>query len=167
MTIPSGRCCTTPCYIFGLSGRPAKTKRDSQIRFQPIRDLDGWSRIRTCEGIATRFTVWPLWPLGYPPVPICSRRRGREKPIGFTSHRISRAGGETRTLNPRFTKPMLYRLSYASNLDREILYYTSSMPRCNAFPHDKAKTIPPLPPSRAHAQRDKFHSADHTDSGVG
>src|SRR5262245_10085274 len=27
----------------------------------------GWSRIRTCEGSATRFTVWPLWPLGYPP----------------------------------------------------------------------------------------------------
>ena len=26
----------------------------------------GGSRIRTCEGIATRFTVWPLWPLGYP-----------------------------------------------------------------------------------------------------
>ena len=26
----------------------------------------GGSRIRTCEGRATRFTVWPLWPLGYP-----------------------------------------------------------------------------------------------------
>jgi hypothetical protein len=31
-------------------------------------DRHGWSRIRTCEGIATRFTVWPLWPLGYPPI---------------------------------------------------------------------------------------------------
>ncbi len=27
----------------------------------------GRSRIRTCEGFATRFTVWPRWPLGYPP----------------------------------------------------------------------------------------------------
>jgi hypothetical protein len=35
----------------------------------------GWSRIRTCEGIATRFTVWPLWPLGYPPV----------RPVGFNA----------------------------------------------------------------------------------
>src|SRR4029077_3413829 len=42
-------------------------KRASQIRFHPIGDRNGWSRIRTCEGSATRFTVWPLWPLGYPP----------------------------------------------------------------------------------------------------
>jgi hypothetical protein len=53
--------------FFRLSGSPMKTKRDSQIRFHPIRDQHGWSRIRTCEGSATRFTVWPLWPLGYPP----------------------------------------------------------------------------------------------------
>jgi hypothetical protein len=34
-----------------------------------------------------------------------------------------RAGGGTRTHNPRFTKPMLYRLSYASGLRREIAYH--------------------------------------------
>jgi hypothetical protein len=44
-----------------------QNKRDSQTRFLPHRDQHGWSRIRTCEGSATRFTVWPLWPLGYPP----------------------------------------------------------------------------------------------------
>ncbi len=31
-----------------------------------IQNEHGGSRIRTCEGRATRFTVWPLWPLGYP-----------------------------------------------------------------------------------------------------
>jgi hypothetical protein len=43
--------------------------RSSQAPYliQPNRSRHGWSRIRTCEGIATRFTVWPLWPLGYPP----------------------------------------------------------------------------------------------------
>jgi hypothetical protein len=35
--------------------------------FHVHRERHGWSRIRTCEGNATRFTVWPLWPLGYPP----------------------------------------------------------------------------------------------------
>ena len=28
----------------------------------------GWRRIRTFEGIASRFTVCPLWPLGNPSV---------------------------------------------------------------------------------------------------
>ncbi len=31
------------------------------------RGNSGESRIRTCEGIANRFTVCPLWPLGYLP----------------------------------------------------------------------------------------------------
>ena len=30
--------------------------------------LNGWRRIRTFEGIASRFTVCPLWPLGNPSV---------------------------------------------------------------------------------------------------
>ena len=63
----------------------------------------------------------PFGRLGIHPFQVRSRRRCREEPKGFTSNRLSRAGGETRTLNPRFTKPMLCRLSYASNLDREIL----------------------------------------------
>jgi hypothetical protein len=40
----------------------------------------GGSRIRTCEGRATRFTVWPLWPLGYP----------AEMPGNRRSHLISK-----------------------------------------------------------------------------
>ena len=62
----------------------------------------------------------PFGRLGIHPFQVRSGRRGRKEPTGFTSNRLSRAGGETRTLNPRFTKPMLCRLSYASNLDREI-----------------------------------------------
>jgi hypothetical protein len=53
-------------------------------------------------------------------VSVAPNRSRREEPKGFASHWLSRAGGETRTLNPRFTKPMLCRLSYASILDREI-----------------------------------------------
>ena len=87
----------------------------------------GWSRIRTCEGSATRFTVWPLWPLGYPPGSTRNwRRRSDARPAlrlvvrlrrdreSFPS-RSGRAGGESRTHNRRFTKPVLCRLSYASN----------------------------------------------------
>jgi hypothetical protein len=42
-----------------------KTRSTSELRGRP----GGGSRIRTCEGVATRFTVWPLWPLGHPPAP--------------------------------------------------------------------------------------------------
>src|SRR5205814_1851380 len=72
-----------------------------------------------------------------------------------------RAGGETRTHNPRFTKPMLCRLSYASNgvgfhplpalrpgeskLGREIVYYTRRRRHCKAFPARVAKTEPAAP----------------------
>jgi hypothetical protein len=36
---------------------------------------------------------------------------------------------------------MLCRLSYASNLDREIFQYTSSAHRRKAFPHDDEKAL--------------------------
>ena len=62
----------------------------------------------------------PFGRLGIHPVPVRFRRRSRDELEGFSRHRLSRAGGETRTLNPRFTKPMLCRLSYASSPDREI-----------------------------------------------
>ena len=29
-------------------------------------NISGWRRIRTFEGVANRFTVCPLWPLGNP-----------------------------------------------------------------------------------------------------
>ena len=99
----------------------------------------------------------PFGRLGIHPFQLRSRRRrGREEPIGFTSNRPSRAGGETRTLNPRFTKPMLCRLSYASNLDREILYYTASLPRCNAFPHSPIKNLFPVNPGALTARQSQL-----------
>src|SRR5262249_48961848 len=86
---------------------------------------NGWSRIRTCEGSATRFTVLPLWPLGYPPGsnerPWDRRdarvnRFGQDRGGSFAKTTLqSRAGGESRTHNRRFTKPVLCRLSYASD----------------------------------------------------
>jgi hypothetical protein len=105
----------------------------------------GWSRIRTCEGSATRFTVWPLWPLGYPPVSgfavdqpdLVSRSRAtrRRTPVSF-----DRAGGETRTHNLRFTKPLLCQLSYASNQGRETTYYIVCVNECKRFPRPTRRT---------------------------
>ena len=105
----------------------------------------GWSRIRTCEGSATRFTVWPLWPLGYPPAGFSNTvesargtaadfpARPREaRPSTTPTARSTRAGGESRTHNRRFTKPVLCRLSYASNQSRrgrEISSYTAAAER--------------------------------------
>ncbi len=63
----------------------------------------------------------PFGRLGIHPFPSASDRCDWEESQRLTSHQPSRAGGETRTLNPRFTKPMLCRLSYASSPDREIL----------------------------------------------
>jgi hypothetical protein len=56
----------------GLGGLVADHSDDTRTESSPDpfhvhRERHGWSRIRTCEGNATRFTVWPLWPLGYPP----------------------------------------------------------------------------------------------------
>ena len=56
--------------------------------------------IRTTEGIASRFTVCPLWPLGNSPILNCA-------PVGG-------AGGRTRTPDLLITNQLLYRLSYTS-----------------------------------------------------
>ena len=55
--------------------------------------------IRTTEGIASRFTVCPLWPLGNSPI-LNSSDDG--------------AGGRTRTPDLLITNQLLYRLSYTS-----------------------------------------------------
>ena len=55
--------------------------------------------IRTTEGIASRFTVCPLWPLGNSPISICV---------------FGGAGGRTRTPDLLITNQLLYRLSYTS-----------------------------------------------------
>jgi hypothetical protein len=88
----------------------------------------GWSRIRTCEGSATRFTVWPLWPLGYPPESGDAVARLRDRrPKSRLNREAGRAGGESRTHNRRFTKPVLCRLSYASV--REAVEFLTIPPR--------------------------------------
>ena len=53
--------------------------------------------IRTTEGIASRFTVCPIWPLWNSPILTC---------VG--------AGGRIRTPDLLITNQLLYRLSYTS-----------------------------------------------------
>src|SRR5262249_38704062 len=74
-------------------------------------------------------------PLGYPPVVsivcwftpspgtflVIASSGGTRWYRPIEQARRGRAGGETRTHNPRFTKPMLCRLSYASNSRVSIL----------------------------------------------
>ena len=60
--------------------------------------MNGWGRIRTFEGIASRFTVCPLWPLGNPSI---------ENYIQF-----SKADERTRTVNLLITNQLLCQLSH-------------------------------------------------------
>ena len=123
----------------------------SKMRFSI--DRSGWSRIRTCEGIATRFTVWPLWPLGYPPVsderPPSRRLSAISCPLRDRGHsRHGRAGGESRTHNRRFTKPVLCRLSYASDLEAvKLPNIPAKCPIARTFPCRGRKS--PSPPTRS------------------
>ena len=74
------------------------------------------------KAYATRFTVWPLWPLRYSPVfehfselttkPYSDPRR--TTPIEVQAQRFNEASGGSRTHNRRFTKPELCQLSYTS-----------------------------------------------------
>src|SRR5271157_5474271 len=53
---------------------------------------------------------------------------------------LDRAGGETRTHNLRITKPLLYRLSYASNHGREIPNYIVWKNDCKRVPGPTRRT---------------------------
>ena len=66
--------------------------------------------IRTIEGIASRFTVCPLWPLGNSP--ICNSSVGG-------------AGRRTRTPDLLITNQLLYQLSYTGRCSAHVrlLYY--------------------------------------------
>ena len=59
--------------------------------------IGGGRWIRTTEGIASRFTVCPIWPLWNSPIFNC---------VG--------AGGRIRTPDLLITNQLLYRLSYTS-----------------------------------------------------
>src|SRR5574344_666919 len=63
--------------------------------------LGGRWWMRTTEGVASRFTVCPLWPLGKSPI-LNSSDDG--------------AGGRTRTPDLLITNQLLYRLSYTGIL---------------------------------------------------
>ena len=65
--------------------------------------LSGGRWIRTIEGIASRFTVCPLWPLGNSPIFTCG------------------AGGRTRTPDLLITNQLLYQLSYTSKITSSII----------------------------------------------
>ncbi len=87
----------------------------------------GEGRVRTCEGRATRFTVWPRWPLGY-----------------LTKMMATRAGGGDRTPDPRFTKPLLYQLSYTG----ESQYILAAQDPSRTIPSKaRDKTAAPCPPA--------------------
>ena len=66
-----------------------------------LADFGGGRWIRTTEGIASRFTVCPLWPLGNSPILNCAVKRGG-------------AGGRIRTPDLLITNQLLYQLSYTS-----------------------------------------------------
>ena len=61
------------------------------------------------KAYAARFTVWSLWPLGY-----LSTYRVKLGPVASLPHFKNGAGEGTRTHDLRFTKPLLYQLSYSS-----------------------------------------------------
>ncbi len=72
----------------------------------------GW--IRTTVGIASRFTVCPLWPLGNTPVFGCA--------AGMTENRSGcGAGGRIRTPDLLITNQLLYRLSYTSRFPAGVI----------------------------------------------
>ena len=76
---------------------PAKKNTNHPKRVIGIFGGGRW--IRTIEGIASRFTVCPLWPLGNSP--ICNLSEGG-------------AGRRTRTPDLLITNQLLYQLSYTS-----------------------------------------------------
>lgn len=66
----------------------------------------GEGRIRTSEGIASRFTVCPIWPLWN--LPLISKLSA--------SYVSTRATSRNRTRDFLITSEALYRLSYGGNL---------------------------------------------------
>lgn len=77
---------------YARNTRPTTTSTLGETGFEPV------------KANATRFTVWPLWPLRYSP------RNTHTK----TQPKLSKASGGNRTHNRRFTKPELCQLSYTS-----------------------------------------------------
>src|SRR3954447_20190309 len=79
-----------------------------------------------------RLGIHPSW---VPPSHRPSTRRVMFRRLGDRRlPPLDRAGGETRTHNLRFTKPLLCQLSYASNLGRKIPYDIARVNDCKRIP---------------------------------
>ena len=117
--------------VSGVSMRRASTwvEQDSNLRRQchqiySLAPLAAWvsTRFEACQ-----VASWPTVKVGQ-----ATRRSAPQSQ--------DRAGGETRTHNLRFTKPLLCRLSYASNLGREITYYIVWLNECKRFRQPPRRT---------------------------
>ena len=143
------------------------TLGSSSDPFQPIGSDMGGAGFEPAKALPPDLQSGPFGRLGIHPInrfrhsPPCQRARRQPGTIGTTVS--GRAGGETRTHNPRFTKPMLCRLSYASSLHREIVYYNPQSPRCKVFPKLSRTCGQPRAHHRA-ATQCKNHTAVNPDS---
>ena len=108
--------------------------------------LSGGGRwIRTTEGIASRFTVCPLWPLGKSPIfSCCLNGAGRRTrlikkqliSIALFTQAVALigAGRRTRTPDLLITNQLLYQLSYTSKYRSATRYIiTDRTPFVNTF----------------------------------
>ena len=93
-------CFFTARRAAALSRAGEKIKKADRLR---NRLFGGGWWIRTTEGIASRFTVCPLWPLGKSPM---------------SCYEIG-AGGRIRTPDLLITNQLLYQLSYTSTKTSE------------------------------------------------
>ena len=109
-------------------------KKQKSLETQSFQGFSGggwW--IRTTEGIASRFTVCPLWPLGKSPI------------FGFGLPVRTGAGRRTRTPDLLITNQLLYQLSYTSTTPLE--YNSKSRRECQQenkkifFRFDKADLL--------------------------
>jgi hypothetical protein len=58
----------SPLTVIGISEKSEQShEKSAEVAGCPEGEINGRGRIRTYEGRATRFTVWPVWPLRYTP----------------------------------------------------------------------------------------------------
>ncbi len=94
----SRKTCHRPVRWDGPFGPILKMETERPLRRHSVSGGGGW--IRTIEGKASRFTVCPLWPLGYSSI--------------FSWAEEGGAGGRIRTPDLLITNQLLYQLSYTS-----------------------------------------------------
>ena len=112
----------------GMSALRLQKKPEQAIGSLLRRGGGGW--IRTIEGKASRFTVCPLWPLGYSSV--------------FSWAEEGGAGGRIRTPDLLITNQLLYQLSYtstAASAFTTMLIITAGGGFVNSFSKKKQRKI--------------------------